>query len=144
MVHGLARKRSRLFQPDHGEREGVGNYLIVPAIVSLSLGSVELQSIACLILKIHRDSPLAVNSCCHILITCHPRFFKMRVTNRSRSLLWSSFFFQKARLVAGCDACFGQPCQKHPSTNTARRCTRKTKSGLPNSLSWRRQPMIRF
>ena len=105
--------------------------------------SVNPQSSTCLILDTHRTSLLPVSSCCHIRSTCHPRVFRVRVTNRSRSLLRSSFFFQNARLVAGWDACFRQPCQKHPSTNIARRCSRKTKSGLPNSLGWRRQPMMR-
>ena len=104
--------------------------------------SVEPQFNACRIFNTHRASFLPVSSCCHIRSTCHPRFFKVRVTNRSRSLLRSSFFSQNARLVAGWDACFGQPCQKQPSTNIARRRSRKTKSGLPNSLRWRRQPVM--
>ena len=37
----------------------------------------------------------------------------------------------------------GQPCQKQPSTNTARRCTGKTKSGFPvKSAAFRVQPRI--
>jgi hypothetical protein len=68
---------------------------------------------------------------------------------RSRALLAVSFFFQKARPVrrnlpfgegglalielfrshfAGFE-CFGQPCQKQPSTNTATRSLGKMKSG---------------
>lgn len=109
-----------------------------------AIESVELRPSAILTLKMHRAPPLAVSSCCHIRSTRHLPLFKVRVTNRSRYLFWSSFFSQNARLVTGWDACFGHPCQKQPSTNIARRCSRNTKSGLPNSLGWRRQPLMRY
>jgi len=54
-------------------------------------------------------------------------------------LLPAIFFRQKAAFCFDCVACFGQvpcrslgeggPCQKQPSTKTASRCARKTKSG---------------
>ena len=37
--------------------------------------------------------------------------------------------------------CFGQQCQKQPSTKTAIRARRKMKSGLPNTGWCRRQPV---
>jgi len=50
---------------------------------------------------------------------------------------------QKSRLLAGSVECFGQECQKHPSTNKATRCLANKKSGLPNTARPRRQPVIR-
>jgi hypothetical protein len=38
--------------------------------------------------------------------------------------------------------CVGQPCQKQPSTKTANRSGRNTKSGLPNVFLFLRQPVI--
>jgi hypothetical protein len=77
-------------------------------------------------------SSLASSSCPQILITCHPCPSNVLVTSRSRFLFASSFFFQNALLLAGRVPCFGHPCQKQPSTKTATRTDRKTKSGLPN------------
>ena len=53
-----------------------------------------------------------------------------------------SFFIQNARLFAGMLECFGQPCQKQPSTKMARRCWRKTKSGTTEKNFQR--PTINF
>ena len=64
------------------------------------------------------------------------------------------FFLQKAAFVFGDVAWRGQPGQKQPSTKTARRCGRKTKSGFtrkeqadpgeagPRSVAPRRQPVM--
>jgi hypothetical protein len=40
--------------------------------------------------------------------------------------------------------CFGQPCQKQPSTKTQSRAALKTKSGLPITFCRRRHPVIRW
>lgn len=45
--------------------------------------------------------------------------------------------------MLGSRQCCGQPCQKHPSTNTAVRLRAKTKSGLPTRGTPRLQPVIR-
>lgn len=74
-----------------------------------------------------------LNSCCQIRTTRHPFVRNVRVTNRSRFLLAASFFRQKAALFFGFVACFGQLCQKQPSTKTASLCRGKMKSGLPNT-----------
>jgi hypothetical protein len=44
-------------------------------------------------------------------------------------------------LLDGIRQWLGQPCQKQPSTKTASRCRRKTKSGLPGNEGCRRQPV---
>ena len=41
----------------------------------------------------------------------------------------ANFFRQNAALFRGFVSCFGHPCQKQPSTNTATRSFGKTKSG---------------
>ena len=66
----------------------------------------------------------------------------MRLTSLSRCLLASSLRFQNGRLFRGRFACFGELCQKHPSTKTASLSLGKTKSGLPNTGAWRRQPVM--
>ena len=81
-------------------------------------------------------------SCSHNRKTRHRAFRKSLVTSRSRWRLRSSFGSQYARLLPGLRPCFGQPCQKHPSTKMARRSRRKTKSGLPGRPWFRRQPLI--
>lgn len=52
---------------------------------------------------------------------------------RSRSILRWIFACQNGELVFGMWPHRGQPCQKQPSTKTAIRSLRKTKSGLPGS-----------
>ena len=78
----------------------------------------------------------------HTRSTVHPALRSVRTTSRSRVLLRENFAAQYAARVAGCVACRGQPCQKHPSTNTATFAARKTKSGFPNTRCCRRQPVI--
>ena len=48
----------------------------------------------------------------------------------------------KRAVVRGHRRVRGQPCQKQPSTNTATRSRRKTKSGLPKTRAWCRQPVM--
>ncbi len=74
--------------------------------------------------------------------TVQPALRSERVTFRSRSVFRASFAFQNARFPAGIVPCLAQPCQKQPSTNTATRSRRKTKSGLPKTGAFRRQPVM--
>ena len=85
---------------------------------------------------------LTDSSCCQMRSTRHPRLLSVRTTRRSRALLRVSLSAQNASLFRGCVACFGQPCQKHPSTKSASRTFPKAKSGFPNRAAWRRQPTI--
>ena len=82
------------------------------------------------------------NSCCHILRIRQSNSLRVLLTDLSRFLFLSSLFSQKARFVPGIPPCFLQPCQKQPSTKTANRAAGKTKSGLPNTFTRRRQPLI--
>ena len=103
------------------------------------------------------------NSCSQILNTTHPRRLNALETSLSRCLFDDNLLRQNALFVLGWVECLGQPCQKHPSMNTARRRAGKTKSGRtllfrlraaaselrPDDGSkliamWRRQPVIRY
>ncbi len=66
---------------------------------------------------------------------------KVRVTSKSRARFRASFAVHHSARFFGNGACFGfgQPCQKQPSTNTAARSRRKTKSGLTTNVTPRRQ-----
>lgn len=75
--------------------------------------------------------------------TVQPFARSVRETARSRWELRSSFARQKPTRDFGILPCRGHPCQKQPSTKTATRCLRKTKSGLPASGTARRQPVTR-
>jgi hypothetical protein len=68
----------------------------------------------------------------------------VRVTKTSRALLRVNLFFQNARLFFGLVSCFGQPCQKQPSTKIASLSFEKMKSGLPKIFLFRRHPVILF
>jgi hypothetical protein len=83
-----------------------------------------------------------VSSCCQTRRIFHPASFNVWFTSRSRSRLRVSLFVQKAVFEDGQSPCCGQQCQKHPSTNTAIRSFRKTKSGFPNTPEFRRHPVI--
>ena len=74
----------------------------------------------------------------HTRITIQPSARKSRVTARSRRTLRSSFGSQYSSRERGECPCFGQQCQKHPSTKSATRSRRQTKSGEP----WRRIPRL--
>ena len=76
--------------------------------------------------------------CSQIRNTRQPARRNVRVTRTSRALLRANLFFQKARLTFGCAPCFGQPCQKQPSTNSASRTCLKIKSGRTFTPSPRR------
>ena len=54
------------------------------------------------------------------------------------------FGIQKVLRDFGILQCHRQPCQKQPSTKTARRSLRNTKSGLPGNCWLRRQPLIPY
>ncbi len=84
-----------------------------------------------------------LSSCSQMRTTLHPSLRKNLFTLRSRALLPSSFFFQNARLFTGRFECFGQACQKQPSTKTAHLIAGKTKSGFPKTGRLRRQPVTR-
>jgi hypothetical protein len=92
----------------------------------------------------NRISFLRNSSCCQMRRTFQPACFKNLFTILSRSLFLFSFRFQNSTFVTGRVACLGQPCQKHPSTNTARRADGKTKSGLPKRGWPLRQPEILY
>jgi len=89
-----------------------------------------------------RAASPGTSSCSQMRRTRQPHRRRVRFTSRSRARLRSSFRRQNARLPLGIRPCFGQPCQKQPSTKTAKRAARKTKSGLPNR-GCRRQPARR-
>src|SRR5690349_8792843 len=81
-------------------------------------------------------------SCSHIRNTAHPCFRNCFPTARSRATFRLIFSSQNSRFCLGIPRCLEQPCQKHPSTNTANLEDLKTKSGLPNSTCRRRHPVI--
>ena len=76
---------------------------------------------------------LVVRSHSQIRTTRQPCLRRVLVTRRSLARLRSSFDAHQSARFFGRGACFGfgQPCQKQPSTNTATRSRRNTKSGLP-------------
>jgi hypothetical protein len=82
-----------------------------------------------------------LKSCSQILTTRHPCARSARFTFRSLARFPFNFLCHKPRFCRGCVPCFGQPCQKHPSTKTATRCLRNVKSGFPNKAILRRQPV---
>lgn len=81
-------------------------------------------------------------SCAQNRSTRQPALRNSLVTTLSLCLFRFSFRSQKLRLLPGVRPCFGHPCQKQPSTNTAGRSRRKMKSGLPGNRWCRRQPLI--
>ena len=87
---------------------------------------------------------LRANSCSQIRSTRHPRERSVSVTRLSRALFASNLLFQNRRLLAGRLECFGQPCQKQPSTKTANLILENTKSGFPNTGQFRRHPDILY
>ena len=81
------------------------------------------------------------SSCSQNLMTFQPQVRSERFTSPSRCTFLATFRFQYARFDAGMRQCCGQPCQKHPSTNTATRRDGKTKSGLPINGNPRLHPL---
>ena len=96
---------------------------------------------ACAILRV-KDTFRLVSSCSQIRITRQPDFRRLAFTFLSRFLLRWIFRIQYPRFVTGSLQRVGWPCQKIPSTKTARRCFGKTKSGFPYILELRLQPFI--
>jgi hypothetical protein len=76
--------------------------------------------------------------------TLQPAFCRTRVVLRSRFLFPQIFSRHAFAFALGVklrpQSC---PCQKHPSTKTAKRRSGHAKSGLPASLNCRRHPKIR-
>lgn len=85
-----------------------------------------------------------LKECSHTRMTRHPRARSAADTTRSLARLRPILAVQYTELLAGIRQCFGQPCQKQPSTKTARRSLRKPKSGEPGNGSCRRQPVMPF
>lgn len=92
--------------------------------------------------RTNRGSFFLANSCSQIRRTRQPLAFKVLETSRSRARFAASFFSQNGALFFGFVLWRGQPCQKHPSTNNARRSFGKTKSGLPKTACLRRHPVM--
>jgi hypothetical protein len=88
------------------------------------------------------SSRSCARSCSHIRTTVHPAERKARDTTRSLSLVRVNFGTQNPFRDLGNRAWRGHPCQKQPSTNSATRLWRQTKSGEPSSRARRRQPTI--
>ncbi len=86
--------------------------------------------------------PGLVRECSHMRTTVQPRCFSSRVIRRSRRRFRSIFGIQYASLLCGMRKHRGQWCQKQPSTKSATRSRRKTKSGLPGRSGCRRQPVM--
>ena len=84
------------------------------------------------------------SECSQIRRTLHPRARSSLVTRRSRLRFPAIFRFQNPALLRGGTKCAGQPCQKHPSTNTTTLTRRNVKSGRPGRDRCRRQPVIWF
>lgn len=66
-----------------------------------------------------RPAALSADSCSQIRMTVQPAPSSWRVVSRSRSRFFRIFASHHAALALGHVACWGQPCQKQPSTNTA-------------------------
>ena len=82
------------------------------------------------------------SECSQTLTTLQPRFRSNLDTSRSRALFREILGVQKPWRDLGIRQCQRQPCQKQPSTKTATRSRRNTKSGLPGNDCCRRQPLI--
>ncbi len=80
-----------------------------------------------------RRSPVRPSSCSQMRSTRQPRRRSSRSTSRSRSRLRAIFSRQNRALPFGEVPCRGHPCQKQPSTNTARRRAGNAKSGRPGN-----------
>jgi len=87
---------------------------------------------------------MVFKSCSQIRTILQPLLRKVLSTILSRFLFLRNLSVQNVLLVFGLDPCFGQPCQKQPSTKTATRLLGKTKSGFPNTRCRRRQPVMPF
>lgn len=69
--------------------------------------------------SIRRAAAIVAGSCSQIRMTVQPSLSSCRVVSRSRSRFFRIFAFHQSALAFGQVACFGHPCQKHPSIKTA-------------------------
>ena len=74
--------------------------------------------------------------------TVQPRFLNSAVTSLSLSMLRARFLSQYAAFCLGTIFLQWCPCQKQPSAKTAIFLSGNTKSGLPITGYFRRQPLI--
>jgi hypothetical protein len=81
-------------------------------------------------------------SCSHILTIRQPFNLRSASTFLSRRLLPAILLAQNSLFAFGIVPCFGQPCQKHPSTKIASLTDGNAKSGEPGSGRCRRQPVM--
>jgi hypothetical protein len=88
--------------------------------------------------RIKLDRLLFLRSCFHRRMSIQPVFWRYRETVRSRFRLFAILADQNSMLDLGIRPCSGQPCQKHPSTNSTVRYFGKTKSGF--TQKFRRPP----
>lgn len=73
--------------------------------------------------------------CSQILTTLLSASERLRFTWASRTMFPAIFRFQYERFCFGIRRHFGQPCQKHPSMNTATDLAGNQKSGVPGTFS---------
>lgn len=66
-----------------------------------------------------RSAAVRISSCSHTLITVHPALISLQSVSRSRAIFAVIFARHHSAFLFGQVPCSGQPCQKHPSMNTA-------------------------
>ncbi len=75
-----------------------------------------------------RSAAARGSSCSHTRTTCHPAAASAASVSRSRAVMLASFTRHQSALAFGRWTCTGQECQKQPSTKTATRAPRNTRS----------------
>lgn len=100
----------------HSSFDARQNSKAIPSIISLTTSSL------CASLR---------SSCSQILRIEIPLALSKRPMARALALFPSIFDFQYRQFVFGSRRHLGHPCQKHPSTNTAKRRSENQKSGWP-------------
>lgn len=100
----------------HSRFDARQNSKAIPSIISLTTSSL------CASLR---------SSCSQILRIEIPLALSKRLMARALALFPSIFDFQYRQFVFGSRRHLGHPCQKHPSTNTAKRRSENQKSGWP-------------
>jgi hypothetical protein len=86
----------------------------------------------------------SLRECSHIRCTLHSLRRSKARASLSLILFRRILGFQYVCRDLGMRQCHRQPCQKQPSTNTASRSRRKTKSGFPGNPCCRRHPVRPF
>src|SRR5690554_2836474 len=81
-----------------------------------------------------RSAASAAASCDQMRTTSQPSCSRRLLVSASRARFASIFSRQKSAFFLGHVACSGQPCQKHPSTNTATRGPGNTMSATRRGL----------